>query len=702
MKRVILLLLTTVILPFSGCDYIKEKLGDSKKVIENMKSSNVAQKTPEEIAIEQITAASKKYFPDSPSMRKVWIERQIEARNDISSYMPDMPIKDYALIRERAEAKYPSDYVERKKYIYAQTEAYIRLKSSQSYFSDSEWKIVSNSIDKVVVDDFVKRIEKMEEWRDACYAIRSHKAYFERSEYDTIVSKIIKKYESTPSEISGAIRALSDCCNAYNRYYIKGVKRDVQILVKKRLDEIYGIDYKTKLEKLKVISLVLIKRPDTPLDTLIAGLELPKETEKKKSQREEEAARRDADYLRAQKIFRESMFTMRGPEDTIYTAALVRMKGKMVILATKDFIPEKFPVVFANSRGTIKCSKGFIAEKYSMVLLIPDEEPRDFTPIEIVNREDSLNLFDRELFLVSPHKGAFNTTPVSVFSEDRDYLVMAEGSNPHTTTSMSVKIQQKRGNNVYNSDRKITFVDQRYAGENSVIIDSKTGKLVSMAVNVYNAGLISEFSGKTGNIIGHEISNIPDYTTFVRHFDGIGQKDDKPNGSIRFIRMTAFQNWEVLDLSRFWKEKNEIRNFTDSNNEFLMFFIRNRYDNALTSRRLSKIAERYRRELVEYHKLTRESYETAYRKYMLEVLYALKRELNNKKPEEFYSVYREEYRYQLKLRQAMYKYLAEKMEDKNTTNIMHVDLRDRCNTRSIGIEHSDKSRYDRYRRNTNY
>ncbi len=692
MKRVLLLLFVAVVLPISGCDYIKEKLGDSKKIIEKAKSSNVEKKSPEEIAIEQITATSKIYFPDSESMRKVWIERQLEARSDISSYMPDMPIKDYAVVRERGEAKYPNDYVERKKYIYAQTEAYIRLKSSESFFSPDEWKIVSASLDKVAIDDYVKKVERMEEWRDAYYVIRSHKTRFERSEYEIIVSEILKKYESNPSEISGVIRSLFDYYNAYTRYYIKGVKRDIQILVKKRLDEIYGNDYKTKLEKLKAISLVLIKRPNTPLETLIAGLELPKESEKKKSPREMEIEKRDADYLRAQKIFRESMFTIRGPEDIIYTAALVKMNGKTVILATKDFIPEKYPVVFANSRGTIKCSKGYIAEKYSMVLLVPDEEPRDFTPIEVVNREDSLNLFDRELFLISPYKGAFKTTPVSVFSEDRDYLVMAEESNPHTRTSMSVKIQQKRGNYVYNSDRKVTFVDQKYAGENSVIIDAKTGKLVSMAVNVYNAGLISQFSGKTGNIIGHEISNIPDYTTFVRHFDGIGQKDDMPNGSIRFVRMTAFQNWEVLDLSRFWKEKNEIRKFTDSNNEFLMFFIRNRYDNALTSRRLSKIAERYRKELIEYHKLTRESYEIVYRKYMLEVLYALKRELNNKEPEEYYSVYREEYRYQLKLRQAMYKYLAEKMEDKNTTNIMHVDLRTRYNNHSIGIEHSDRSR----------
>jgi hypothetical protein len=81
--------------------------------------------------------------------------------------------------------------------------------------------------------------------------------------------------------------------------------------------------------------------------------------------------------------------------------------------------------------------------------------------------------------------------------------------------------------------------------------------------------------------------------------------------------------------------------------------------------------------------ITRESFERNYRNYMIEVAYALKRELmGNKDASEFYSIYRQEYKYQYKLREAMYKFISESLEDKNILNIIHTDLKTRYNNSS--------------------
>ncbi len=437
------------------------------------------------------------------------------------------------------------------------------------------------------------------------------------------------------------------------------IKRDVQVLVKNRLDEIYKHDYIAKNEKLKSVTIELVKNPNAKLDDLITGLKIP---EKKAEKVDEDLSKR------AEAIFRESIFTMRGPEESIYSAALVKMKGKMVVLATKEFIPRRFPVVFANSRGKVVCSKAYVSETHPMVLFIPDYEPKEFNPIEVVEPEDVSNLFDRELFMIAPHEGGFLTVPLLVFSEDKDYLNLSSYTNPSTSYSTSLRRLDRDGNKLL-----VSITQKMSVGENSVVIDSKTGKLVSMAVRIFNPGVLS-WRGKTGSVIGHENFAIPDVSTFIRQFNGTANKTDAPRGAIRFVRMTAFENWKPLNVSKFWSQKNEIREFTDSNNDFLMFFMHNSFHEALRSNRIARVAEKYRKPLL-YDNLTRTSWENQYRTYMLEVSYLLKRELmGNKKVEDYYSIYREEYKYQLALRQAMYDYLSAGLKDSNIVNLIHVDL----------------------------
>ncbi|MBE6412528.1 MAG: hypothetical protein E7036_08265 [Opitutales bacterium] len=641
---------------FSGCDYIKEKKEILEKKMSNSETSTI------DVGVQnKLRELAKKNFPNSQALQEEWVNKQYGAYEELSKFIPDMPLNEYTVLRNRAEAKYPSDYVARLKYMSEQTNAYYRLKQIRVSFSDKQWDEIYALVDAVAPDNYIEKIRLLHDWKYAMSAINARKHYFSTQEIDAFYADLCKNYPDKPRKF---VEHYENCAVAkykFDRFVITGVKKDVQDDVKKLILKKTELSYPQKYTELQTVLTQIKKDPSVASKIL-----------NKKITTDESAELRN----RAEEIFRQSIFTKRGAEEEIYTAALVKMNGKVVVLATKHFIPEKFPVVFANSRGKIVCSKGYISDSHPMILLIPDEVPSNFTPIEVVSNEDSLALFDRELFMIAPAQGGFISSPVSVFSEDNDYLNLTAATNPSTSYSTSVKPLGRNGQRLL-----ISIVEKVKVGENSVVIDSKTGKLVSMAVRVYNAGVISHF-GKTGNVIGHENFAIPDFSTFVRQFDGTVNKTDAPRSSIRFVRMTAFENWKLLDVEKFQKQKNEIRLFTDDNNDFLMFFKSNMFNEALRSRRLGRIAERYRKPLL-YDNITRESFERYYRNYMIDVAYALKRELaGNKNEKEFYSIYRQEYKYQNALREAMYKYISEGLEDKNIMNIIHTDLTTRYNNSS--------------------
>ncbi|MBQ2721298.1 MAG: hypothetical protein IJF70_00155 [Opitutales bacterium] len=641
---------------FSGCDYIKEKKEILEKKMSNSETSTI------DVGVQnKLRELAKKNFPNSQALQEEWVSKQYGAYEELSKFIPDMPLNEYTALRNRAEAKYPSDYVARLKYMSEQTNAYYRLKQIRVSFSDKQWDEIYALVDAVAPDNYIEKIRLLHDWKYAMSAINARKHYFSTQEIDAFYADLCKNYPDKPRKF---VEHYENCAVAkykFDRFVITGVKKDVQDDVKKLILKKNELSYPQKYTELQTVLTQIKKDPSVASKIL-----------NKKITTDESAELRN----RAEEIFRQSIFTKRGSEEEIYTAALVKMNGKVVVLATKHFIPEKFPVVFANSRGKIVCSKGYISDSHPMILLIPDEVPSNFTPIEVVSNEDSLTLFDRELFMIAPAQGGFISSPVSVFSEDNDYLNLTAATNPSTSYSTSVKPLGRNGQRLL-----ISIVEKVKVGENSVVIDSKTGKLVSMAVRVYNAGVISHF-GKTGNVIGHENFAIPDFSTFVRQFDGTVNKTDAPRSSIRFVRMTAFENWKLLDVEKFQEQKNEIRLFTDDNNDFLMFFKSNMFNEALRSRRLGRIAERYRKPLL-YDNITRESFERYYRNYMIDVAYALKRELaGNKNEKEFYSIYRQEYKYQNALREAMYKYISEGLEDKNIMNIIHTDLTTRYNNSS--------------------
>ena len=76
--------------------------------------------------------------------------------------------------------------------------------------------------------------------------------------------------------------------------------------------------------------------------------------------------------------------------------------------------------------------------------------------------------------------------------------------------------------------------------------------------------------------------------------------------------------------------------------------------------------------------MDRISYERNYKKYMLDIMYAMRREISQyPNANSFYPIYRDEMEYQIALRKAMHDYLAEVIKSGDITNIVHLDLRAR-------------------------
>ena len=101
---------------FSGCDYIKEKKEILEKKMSNSDASTV------DVEIQNILRElAKKNFPNAQALQEEWVNNQYGAYEELTNFIPDMPLNEYTALRNRAEAKYQSDYVARLKYMSEET-----------------------------------------------------------------------------------------------------------------------------------------------------------------------------------------------------------------------------------------------------------------------------------------------------------------------------------------------------------------------------------------------------------------------------------------------------------------------------------------------------------------------------------------------------------------------------------------------------
>lgn len=617
--------------------------------------ADAARKTADSAESAKISAAAKKYFPDSSELQSEWIRRQSDARAELSRFLPNISVADFAEIRDRAAAKFPDNYVERLAYTVEQCDYCAAAASAYSALSQSDAAFVRKLAEARYPDDYKGRCAYAAGWREALLELDYKLKQFPSEEFEPLRARAIAAAGGDSAKAVKLLEAQARAKREFDSFRPRGISvATLENLKGAAMSE--SADYVARLASIKraVADAANPKRDSGAADSESAS-----------------------PLSRAERIFAKSLFTKRGVENEIHAAVLAKFKGRTVVLCTKEFMPEKFPVVFANAAGKVSCSRAFVSDELPLLMLVPDSVPQSLEALEIA--DDSEVRMGAELLAVAPDGGGYRALGVSVFSADEKYLNLTADTNPRVSHKIDVKH--------FGRDAK-TFVsvsEISEVGDDAVAVDAKTGKLVSFSVRIYNPGVLSHH-GKTGSIIGHENSPIPDFTTFVRQFDGSVNKTFVPFSSIRFVRMGALEKWKPLDIAKFARQKNEIRILTDENNDFMMFFKNNTFGEALRSRRLGTIAERYKKPFL-HDRLSRESYERSYRNYMIEVSFALKRELQRyANPDAFYSIYRQELLYQLKLRRSMYEYLAEGVKDTNIVNILHTDLATRYDNCGVNTE----------------
>lgn len=635
------------ILPFAAafalcaCDYLKKD--------EAAAPQPVAREYPAEV-LRDVNALAEKYFRGADAAAKrSWIDGQLKSYDAINAIVPDIPIQVFGEIKNGAVSANSGDWIVVRRRILAQIDGYKRVESIGKSMKRDAFEFSSRIARSLYPGDYVAQAKELRNWGGLYNSVASSSNIFSPAETERIRERIAS--DIFKGGYSSAVRWFGRQQAAKRRISseLAGAD-DAARTAFAEAEKSHPADFERQLEE---------------LGKIIEGERLLAAEEEKKEAEEAKPRPQKPDKSRF------SIFTTRGLDGKIATAVLVKMNGKEVVLCSKEFFGGEVPCTIGNSMGEIRCSRAFISRDYPLIMLVPDSVPDSFVPYEVVGPSDMPSVIGKPLSMVAPSGAGFAEIGVRVFSEDQKYLNLTSDTAPKITKTSDIKRLDRSGDKFLFSTK--ISVD---AGGNSIVIDPDTKKIVSMAFRKYNPGVLS-WTGKTGSIVGGEKMAIPDVNTFIRQFDGATKFAESPDSSIQFIRMTALGDWVPLNPEAAARQKTELRRFTDDNNDFLMFFKRNLYGDMLRSRRLGQIAERYRRAFTS-ERMDRISYERNYKKYMLDIMYAMRREISQyPNADSFYPIYRDEMEYQIALRRAMHDYLAEVIKSGDITNVVHLDLRAR-------------------------
>lgn len=618
--------------------------------------------------LQEVNSLANTYFkdPSSPA-KKSWIDIQLKSFDAINSIVPDIPIQTFDSIKSNAVAKNKGDWKAAHKQITAQTDAFKRIALISNSMKPDAADFAKQVAASIYPHDYIAQAAELRNWGRLYNAIVSNVNLFSQSEIDSIKQRVLSEISKLGYPASVKWLAAQSTAKRRILQFLDSADESIRDNLKE-LEQSYPADFEKQLSAIENIAAAAHEGQQIQANHDSKQTRASRNSQEK--QNPDNLASRD-DEIKELNKYRFSIFTNRGIDGKMSTAVLVKLNGQKVVLCTKDFFDGSLPYTITNSLGKIKCSRAFISSDYPLVMLMPDSVPDTFVPFEVVSPQEMVSIIDKKLTMIAPSKAGFSKFPVRIFSEDQKYLNLTSDTAPEIRKSTNIKRLDRRGEKFLLSTK--ISVD---AGNNSIVIDPDSGKLVSMAFRKYNPGVLS-WTGKTGSIVGNENMAIPDINNFIRQFDGVTKSIESPDSSIQFIRMTGLENWMRLDPSVAAEQKTQLRRFTDDNNDFLMFFKRNLYGDMLRSRRLGQIAERYRKPFLN-ERMDRISYERNYKKYMLDVMYAMRRELSQfPNANSFYPIYRDEMEYQIALRRAMHDYLAEVIKNGDITNVLHVDLRAR-------------------------
>ncbi len=589
-----------------------------------------------------------KNFSGDANIVETWVERQVNAYREIIKIVPEIPLSEYSKIVKYAEDVSGADYIAAFWEVDSMLDLAESFHDKSQKLSQEELKFVKSLFNDSSAIEYKARLNRALDWITAFEDMKYIERRFDVDSFNALKKKYLAENRNNPNAVMPMFYAQSRALDKLKNFYIRNVPKEVLENLKAQIAKSHPNDFITQFD-------------------VLAKTDFSKLPQEKKEVVED--AKTLSLRAQAEQVFRECVFTKRGEGDDIDVAILVKMNGKTAILCDKNFIPQKMPVVFGNSAGYITCSKAVVSEEYPLVVMFPDEEPTMFKPIEVISPKEMLDLPKKELYMIAPSGGGFTGKPVRVFSEDVHYLNFTVDDTPKTEREMKIRRLDRNADKII-----IDIIDKYDVGEHAIVFEPKTRKLVSVALRYYSLGMI-DMGGKTGNVLGHERMQIPDFVSFVRMFDGnVGATVYSPPSSIRFVRMTGMKGWKRLNVDKFWAQKNAIRKYTDVNNEYLQFFIRGSYEEALRSVCISKIAIKYREDF--YHRnLSRESFLNRYEAFVIEVLHSMRIDMNrfgnsSVTPESIYSIYRGEIAYQMALRKAMYDYTKEYLKENKITGFI--------------------------------
>lgn len=545
---------------------------------------------PSKEARAQLEEFFEQHFPADDIAREKWVDNQMKSFEEIRRFFPEeVPIEVLAMLKSIAEANYPNVYTERLKFLKEQTKGYENIESIRKGMSRENYEFAISHAQEAHPDDFPEQATFMRLWRDTFMIINAQ--YNSQPDMREIVQRMVESYPRDPSRVLHKLLEQNEAKEKIAYYYDRNLKESDLEKIKNFVAKRYPSDYIIQERALADLVEKFKKDKNTKLPTFSA---------------------KDDPMSR----LKGSIFTVFAQNDRTQTAVLAKVKDKLVILCSKDAIPENFPAKFSNSIGEISCSSAYVSNEFPVVIMIPDEIPAGFKAIEAITEENFSKEVRGELFMIAPNI----VLPIeNLFEEIKDSRISAE----------------------------------------SAPVISSSEKLMAIALRVQNPDPINlgtNFRMSTsGNAASYRIS--------------------PRNSSMRSVKITDLKTWKALNLETFKKQELEIKNLEQSNNDFLLFFKKNTFKDALSIRKTATIAERNRRNLQDAGS-KRDLYERHYRQYMLDINHYMRNEVSKyKNTSDFYTVFKDELEHQLKLRESMCSYVGDAIKESSILKILHTDLK---------------------------
>ena len=622
MKKRFLVLISACCVLLSSCD--KFKMGEDSFA-----------DIPQDVMV-ILQKDAKKNFPSNETLAENWIERQVQAYRKLSSDTPSIPTVEYAKFLRYAKEVSGNDYVAILSSVREMVSDYENLLERMNVLTEQEKVFVKSLFDDTNSIELKNSTKKANDWIDVFIELRNIEKKFLAEDFQGIKNQLLQKYRHSPLSAMNDAYAQARAQDKIKTFYYRNADAKKVEELKQQLRKTYPYDFIKQLDSLERYDVTLL---------------LPDEDEKKVSPTQK------ANEQLAEKILKNCVFTKHSETGEVYIAVLVKMRGRPVIICSKEFLPRKLPVYFGNSTGHIKCTSAYVSKKHPVVVLFPEKDGMTFTPLEVVDDAELASIKERQLYVFRPEKKGFSGHPVKAESIETMFFKFAKVNYDNSSSD--------------NSKSDLTKLDS------SIVVDSQTGKLVSLGLRYVDYD-IANIKGKARNIFTGEEMNIPTFATFAKDFNS-GIDAYLRGSSIHFVKMSALQDLQKFDTLKFLRQKDFVRKYADTTEEYFKFFSKNSFSEALRSFRLSNIAAKYRRSF-ENDKLSTDAFNAKYALFVKDVLKSMSSDLYtfggaNISNDNFYAVCRSEMAYQLAFRIAMLNYLKNYFEENSIEEFVKAGLK---------------------------